>query len=420
MHYQIELALSLLAALAIGLMIGIERGWTGREKDDGTRIAGVRTFSLIGLSGGIFAVLSEQWGEWLIITGFLVAAILIAASYVSHSQLSEEAGITTEFSMLLTFALAVWATSGHPLPAISCAAVVVGLLGHKRNLHRLLHRISPKAFYSGLTLLLISVVILPLLPNQGYGPWKALNPYWLWWMVVLISGLSFIGYLLTKLLGEKRGTLVTAISGGLASSTAVTLTMARFAKRTSRTMIYVTGMLITCSIMFIRVLIEVFVVNPDLLSRLWPPITLMFGGLLVVIAGVYWQQSRNGNPQASDISIDNPLQLGTAIQFGLLLAVILLLSEAVKDWFGDAGIYSLAVVSGLMDVNAITLSLSRSAQGELSASVAAMGILLACVSNTLLKGVMFAFIAGIKMHYRYAVYMMLAVLPGLVYGVWQV
>jgi len=419
MHYQMELALSLLAALALGLMIGIERGWSGRDSDDGTRVAGVRTFSLIGLSGGVFAILAQQWGVWLIVTGFFVVAILIASSYISHSKLSDDAGITTEFSMLLTFALAIWAASGDPLPALSCGAVVVALLGHKKSLHKLLKRISPKAFYSGITLLLISVVVLPLLPDEGYGPWQALNPYWLWWMVVLISGLSFIGYLFTQLLGEKRGTLITAIAGGFASSTAVTLTMARFAKKNSHSVIYASGMLLACSIMFPRVLIEVFVVNRELLTLLWPPILLMFAGLLTVIALMYRQNKRKPPSKAGEITISNPLQLTTAIQFGILLAVILLLAEAMKDWFGDAGIYSLAIVSGLMDVDAITLSLSRSAQGELSGQVAAMGIILACASNTLLKGVMFASVAGIKLHYRYAVYMILSVIPGLLYGIWQ-
>jgi len=420
MHYQMELVLSLLAALALGLMIGIERGWSGRDSDEGTRVAGVRTFSLIGLSGGVFAILAQQWGVWLIITGFVVVAILIASSYISHAQLSDDAGITTEFSMLLTFALAIWAASGDPLPALSCGAVVVALLGHKKSLHTLLKRISPKAFYSGITLLLISVVVLPLLPNEGYGPWQALNPYWLWWMVVLISGLSFIGYLFTQLLGEKRGTLITAIAGGFASSTAVTLTLARFAKKNSHSVIYASGMLLACSIMFPRVLIEVFVVNRELLPLLWPPISLMFAGLMTAMAIMHWQKKQTSNSNPSELTLSNPLQLGIAIQFGLFLAVILLLSEAMKNWFGDAGIYSLSIISGLMDVDAITLSLSRSAQGELSNSVAAMGILLACATNTLLKGIMFATVAGIRLHYRYAIYMILAVIPGLLYGFWQI
>ncbi|RUO77980.1 MgtC/SapB family protein [Idiomarina seosinensis] len=419
MDYQMELALSLLAALTIGLMIGIERGWSGRESDDGERVAGVRTFSLIGLSGGTFAILGQQFGQAVVITGFIVTTALIGVSYVGHSRLSQDSGITTEFSMLLTFSLAVWAASGDPLPALSVAAVVVALLGHKQRLHSLLKKISPQTFYSAITLLLISVVILPLLPDKGYGPWQALNPYWTWWMVVLISGLSFIGYLFTQLLGQKRGTLITAIAGGLASSTAVTITMARFAKKQPATTLYAAAMLLASSIMFPRVLVEVFIVNRGLLELVWLPVCLMLLGMIIVLLLLHREQYKNGQHTANQLELTNPLQLATALKFGLFLALILLLSEAMKDWFGDTGVYALAIISGLMDVDAITLSLAKSAQGDLASTVAALGIVLACASNTLLKGLLFAGIAGVKTNMRYAFYMLLGIAPGLFYAVIQ-
>ncbi len=414
MHYQLELALSLLAALAIGLMIGIERGWSGRDSGDGERLAGVRTFSLIGLSGGIFAILGQLFGNALIVTGFIITSLLIAASYIGHTRQSDDSGITTEFSMLITFALAVWAASGNPLPALSVSAVVVALLGHKQRLHLLLKKITPQAFYSGITLLLISVVLLPLLPDKGYGPWQTLNPYWTWWMVVLISGLSFVGYLLTQLLGQRRGTLLTAIAGGLASSTAVTLTMARFAQKQQGNVLYVIAMLLASSIMFPRVLIEVFVVNRQLLASLWLPIALMLAGLILVLLWLYRLHQRNGQPESPELELNNPLQLSTALKFGIFLALIMLLAEAMKTWFGDAGVYTLAVVSGLMDVDAITLSLSKSAQNDLADRVAALAIVLACASNTLLKGFIFAAIAGFRQHLRYALLMLLGITPGVI------
>lgn len=419
MDYQMELALSLLAALTIGLMIGIERGWSGRESNDGERVAGVRTFSLIGLSGGIFAILGQQFGQAIVITGFIVTTALIAVSYIGHSRQSEDSGITTEFSMLITFSLAVWAASGDPLPALSVAAVAVALLGHKQRLHSLLKKISPQTFYSGITLLLISVVILPLLPDQGYGPWQALNPYWTWWMVVLISGLSFVGYLFTQLLGQQRGTLITAIAGGLASSTAVTVTMARFAKKQPANTLYAAAMLLASSIMFPRVLVEVFIVNRPLLELVWLPVCLMLLGMIIVLLMLHREHNKNGQQTANQLELTNPLQLATALKFGLFLALILLLSEAMKDWFGDTGVYALAIISGLMDVDAITLSLAKSAQGDLASSVAALGIVLACASNTLLKGLMFAGIAGVKTNLRYALYMLLGITPGLLYAVIQ-
>lgn len=414
MHYQLEMALSLLAALSIGLMIGIERGWSGRESNEGERVAGVRTFSLIGLVGGVFAVLGKEFGDALIITGFVVTTLLVAASYIGHTRVSDDSGITTEFSMLITFALAVWAASANPLPALSVAAVVVALLGHKQRLHALLRNISPRTFYSGVTLLLISVVILPLLPDKGYGPWHALNPYWTWWMVVLISGMSFVGYLFTQLLGQNRGTLVTAIAGGLASSTAVTVTMARFAQEQRGNVLYVIATVLASSIMFPRVLIEVFIVNRTLLSSLWLPLVVMLGGLVVVLLWLAREHHRNGHQKTPELELTNPLQLSTALKFGLFLALILLLSEAMKAWFGDAGVYSLALISGLMDVDAITLSLSKSAQTDLSHRVAALAIVLACASNTVLKGILFASIAGFKTNIRFAALMVIGVLPGVI------
>lgn len=419
MHYQFELALSLLAALAIGLMIGIERGWSGRDSNEGDRVAGVRTFSLIGLVGGVFAVLGQEFGQALIITGFVVTTLLIAASYLGHTRMSDDSGITTEFSMLMTFALAVWAASDNPLPALSVAAVVVALLGHKQRLHALLRRISPQAFYSGITLLVISIVILPLLPDKGYGPWQALNPYWTWWMVVLISGLSFVGYLCTQLLGQNRGTLITAVAGGLASSTAVTVTMARFAQKQPANRLYAIAMLLASTIMFPRVLIEVFVVNRALLASVWLPVLVMLLGLIAVLLWLQREHQRNGQQPAPELTLNNPLQLTTALKFGLFLALVLLLAEAMKDWFGDAGIYSLALVSGLMDVDAITLSLSKSAQTDLAHNVAAMAIVLACASNTVLKGLLFASIAGFKNNTRVAVLMGLGVSPGIITGLIQ-
>ena len=414
MHYQLELALSLLAALAIGLMIGIERGWSGRDSEDGDSVAGVRTFSLIGLVGGVFAVLGQQFGDAIIITGFIVTTLLIAASYVGHTRLSDDAGITTEFSMLMTFSLAVWAASTNPIPALSVAAVVVALLGHKQRLHAILHKISPQTFYSGITLLLISVVVLPLLPNKGYGPWQALNPYWTWWMVVLISGISFVGYLFTQLLGQKRGTLITAIAGGLASSTAVTITMARFAQKQHNNTLYAMAMLLASAIMFPRVLIEVFIVNRQLLASLWLPVLMMLAGLVLVLFWLKREQRQNGNQQSPELELNNPLQLSTALKFGGFLALVLLLAEAMKEWFGDAGIYSLAIISGLMDVDAITLSLSKSAQTDLSHQVASLAIILACASNTILKGVLFASIAGFRKNFQVALLMTAGVSPGVI------
>lgn len=417
MELDYQLVLQLSAALAIGLLIGSERGWSDRECREGTRVAGVRTFGIIGLLGGVSVVLAQQFDELLLAVVFLAVSALVIVAHVLDFRSDQDRGTTTAFVMLLTFLLSAWAAGGQPLPALGVASVVVALLGYKRTLHRWLEKITAEEFTSSVILLLISVVMLPLLPDQGYGPWDALNPYWIWWMVVLISSLSFAGYIAIKFTGRRLGTLLTAIAGGLASSTAITVTLANFCRHQPHKQLFVAGILVAASIMFVRVIIEVSIVNAGLLPLLWLPLTLMFAGVLVV-AGFFWRNHTQGPAELSQqIELPNPLQLATAIKFGLLLALILLLSRPLTDWFGDSGVYVLAVVSGLMDVDAITLSLAKMSQGEIAPQVAASGILIASVSNTLVKGAIFAFIVGPKKNLWFLGVLLLALLPGIAAGV---
>ncbi len=412
MDTSYHLAIKLLAALAIGLLIGIERGWRDREEDEGERVAGIRTFSLIGLLGGVCALISEQTTPWFMVAAFPGVCALIIAAHILEASEDKDMGTTTAFTMMLSFVLAAWAAFGQPIPAMAVTVIVISLLGYKPVLHSWLRTIRPGDFFSGLKLLIISLVLLPLLPNKGYGPWEALNPYWTWWMVVLISGISFLGYVIIQVVGEKKGALVTAVAGGLVSSTAVTISLARFAREQKTGLIFSAGVLVASAIMFIRVLIEVLVVYPGLLKALWLPLTTMFAGLITALAWTWRHRDRKERKEHRPVALKNPLQLGMALQFGLILAVVLLLSEAMKEWFGSSGIYVLSVVSGLIDVDAIVLSLSRSARQDLASEVAVMGILLACLTNTLVKGVMFAVIAGIRDHFRLPLLMLGAMIPG--------
>ncbi|MCA1760911.1 MAG: DUF4010 domain-containing protein [Bacteroidales bacterium] len=216
-------------------------------------------------------------------------------------------------------------------------------------------------------------------------------------MVVLITGLSFIGYLSTKKFGDRIGVLLTALTGALASSTAVTLSLANMAKKTSVSNIYMAGVLIASVIMFIRVMIEVAVVNIELIHALWPSILSM---VILTSLGIFWlwkSGREKDDKQKPPLKLKNPFQIRTAILFAVLLAIILLLAEAMKVWFGDEGIYVLSFVSGLMDVDAITLSLSKMAIEGLTEQVAVTGIVLAAVTNTIIKGLMFAFITNVKL-----------------------
>ncbi len=391
-------------ALALGLMIGSERGWQERRAEEGSRIAGIRTFGLIGLLGGLWALLAQDMGETLLGFAFLGLTIVLVIAYRQGQQEGHDVGITTLIAALITFALGAFTVRGYAAPAAAGAVATTALLSLKPTLHRWLSNLEAEEFYAALKLLLISVVLLPVLPNQGYGPWGVLNPYHIWWMVVLIAGLSFAGYIAMKAIGTERGILLTGLLGGLASSTATTLTFARLARRIRLGQILAAGTLVASATMFPRVLVEVTVINPQLLPALIPPLGLMT--LISVVYGLWLWHRHRGQPHTGKLPLHNPLELKSALQFGLLLSVILVLAEALRAWQGDAGIYLLAFVSGIGDVDAITLSMARMSTQDLPAEVAERAILIATLTNTLMKGVLVITIAGGEMARSF--------LPGLV------
>jgi uncharacterized membrane protein (DUF4010 family) len=413
MDLTYEIALNLLVALAIGFLIGIERGWSERDEEEGSRTAGIRTFSIIGLLGGISSMLAAELTFWFLPAALIAVSAMIIVAHILDVQEDQDVGTTTAFTMMLTFILSAWAVQGNPLFALSITVVVITLLGYKPVLHKWLSSMNEREIYAFIKLLVISVVLLPLLPNEGYGPFGALNPYWIWWMVVLICAISFAGYFAMKFAGDRAGTLITALSGGLASSTAVTLSFAQFARQYQAKQLFMAGVLFASSIMFIRVMIEVFVVNRALLDTLWIPLLVMFA---CQIAGGFWLWKKGSSGQQlseNKIELKNPFQLAMAVKFGIVLGVILLLTETVKEWFGDAGIYTLAIVSGLTDVDSITLSLSRMALSDLNTGTASIGIILAAASNTLVKGIIFAFFVGIKESFWLILLILSAIIPGL-------
>lgn len=408
---EIQQLQNILVALAVGILIGIERGWSERKEEEGFRVAGLRTFSLIGILGGLWAILSKELGEWMVFAAFMAISILIITGHILEARKSGDLGTTTAFSMMLTFSLAAWAALGYYAPALITTVVVVTLLSTKPILHRWLRNIEAEEVYAGIKLLIISVIFLPLLPNEAYGPWNALNPYWIWWMVVLICGISFVGYFAIKHFGNQWGTLLTSVTGGLASSTAVTLSLSQFARKHRSKSVFMSGITIASSIMFIRILVEVAVVNTSLLRVLWVPISIMFFSLM---ATGYWLWLRAKMADVdTDLNISNPFKIGMALKFGLFLAVILVLAEGMKVWFGDRGIYLLSLISGLMDVDAITLSLSRMALVDLGNQVATLGIVIAAATNTIVKGVIFAFFAGFKESFYFLGLLIFSVIPGI-------
>ena len=397
---HMELVLDLTTALAIGLLVGTERGWRERDFEDIRQVAGIRTFTLAGLLGGLSALLAGHFGVWAWVVMALLVGLLAVAGYLADVGRSGDQGMTSEVALLATFLLGSLAVADSRLLAAGGGVVVALLLSLKESLHAALKHLDARELSAAFKLLFISVVMLPVLPNQGYGPWQVFNPYASWWMVVLIAGLGFAAYVAVRLTGTRHGLLITALLGGLVSSTAMTLTLAGMHGQRRLQPLLAAGLLATSALMFPRVALEVGLVNVELLPDLLPPLivaTLVYAGGALL----YWQRaSRDETPATSEPPLKNPFELGPALRFAALLALILFLVEAGHRYLGDVGVYLVALLSGLADVDAITLSLASNALGGLDAEVAGHGIVLAVVSNSLVKAVLIALVGGARLALR--------------------
>ncbi|KHL67874.1 MULTISPECIES: MgtC/SapB family protein [Pseudomonas] len=406
------LLLDLVTALAIGLLIGIERGWRSRGVSDGQLAAGIRTYGLVGLLGGLAALLSQPFGVGAWIAVLAVFGALVLVSYFGDLRRGD-LGMTSEIALLLTFLLGSLALSDQRMLAAGCAVIVALLLSLKDQLHAALQKLSALELSGALKLLFISLVLLPTLPNQGYGPWEVFNPYSIWWMVVLIAGIGFAAYVAVRLVGTRHGLLITALLGSLVSSTAMTISLSRLRDKTSLHNLLATGLLATSALMFPRVLLEVGVINRTLLPSLMAPLLVACAFYLL---GALWWFFRPHEPAAaeSEAPLSNPFELAPALRFALLLALILFLVEAGRRLMGDVGVYLVALVSGLADVDAITLSLARNAQGELGNQIAVQGIFLAALSNSLVKAGLIVAIGGRALAVRTLPFIFAGLLAGAV------
>ena len=398
-----EPLLSLALAGMAGLLIGLERE-RSRPSDESrlSFLGGARTHPLLALVGGASMLVARETGAVAVVVAFGALVALLALNYAGEVWRNVHRGITSEVAFLLSFLLGVLAlTRGVFEPtqkifAVSAIAVVATfLLSAKPTLHPLVQRISSEDVAGTLKFLIVAVVVLPLLPNRTYGPLDVLNPFQVGELMVLISGLSFAGYAAIRLLGPRRGLGLTGVMGGLVSSTAVTLSMARRARERPEIVDSAAlAVMLASTVMFARVFVIVAVVNPALRGEVLFPMALgTAGGIAACLA--LWLRSGRAKPGAQEIAFSNPFDLAAALEFALLFAVILLGSKAATTYLGTAGTYGAGLVAGATDVDAITLSMAKLAGdgGQLSHRVAATTIFLGTASNTLVKGIM-AGVAG--------------------------
>ncbi|MBY8315973.1 MgtC/SapB family protein [Vibrio fluvialis] len=405
---------NLLVALLLGAIVGTQRGWVARNNVEGSRVAGIRTFSLVGLYGGLSAILAAHYSPLLLGFALLALVVLASIAFVLKQRKSQDISITGVVSLLVTFVLGSLAVSGEPVLAAAAAVITAVVLDNKKELHEALQKLQEYELDAALRLMLISVVMLPLLPNQSYGPWQALNPYEIWWMVVLIASISFLGYFAIKIGGAKRGVLFTSVFAGFSSSTALTLQFSNLSRdQPTISPLLASGILLCCGTMFPRLLIVASLINTELTPILWPVIVVMMIGLYIP-AWFIWRSTDVDFNEDQSANHKNPLALQSALWFGVILAIIMLLAHALSDWFGQAGTLALSAVSGITDVDAITLALGRQSTHSLDAYTAAMGIIIAASVNTLVKMGMVISIGDRGLWVRVAPAMVLSVVAGAV------
>jgi uncharacterized membrane protein (DUF4010 family) len=383
-------------ALAIGLLIGLERGWQARDEAEGERTAGLRTYALAGLLGGIAGALSLSSGPLVLATIFLAfAAAFTLFSWVEATS-ERDFSVTGVVAGQLTFALGAYAVLGQELVAVAAAVAMAILLALKAPLHTWLQRLTWMEIRAVLILLAMSCLLLPVLPNRPVDPWGTLNPAEIWLLAILIAGVSFAGYVAVRMLGDEAGIAVAAVTGGLASSTATTLSLARLANDEPKAApLLAGGILVAGVIMLARVLVVAGVLNPGLIAGLAPP--LAAAALVMTAAGaVLFLRPRAPDAPHAALTIKNPFEVIRALKLAALIAVIMVASKALSAALGTRGVLLVAAASGLADVDALTLSMARLAGSGIVYEAAITAILLAVAVNTATKAVIAISIGGLK------------------------
>ena len=390
MNPEFALLVNLAVALGLGALIGAEREVSEDGKKQRKRkieFSGLRTYSLISVLGFISTYLASNFENWIILGTLLTMGGFLLLEYQQRSQNLKVFGITSEFAAIAAFLIGATAFVS-PLIATASGIAVIVILAMKKWLRSFLKKVSKKEFLATIKFIIVAFVVLPILSREAIDPWGFINLHNIWLMVVFISGISFVGYILTKTIGVKKGLGITGLVGGLASSTAVTTSMAEQSKRNKKLSLpFSFAIIIASAVMFARVGFEVFVLNRELLADLALTLGLMSGMSGIILGFLWWKSSKTEQQKKSqDLDLSSPFRIIPALKFGIFYVFILVVSDLANKFFGSSGIFAAAAVSGLADVDAITISLSNLARGgEILAETAVKGITLAVMVNTFVK-----------------------------------
>ncbi|GLQ37306.1 membrane protein [Rhizobium albus] len=367
-------------SLAIGLLVGLERGWRERSEPEGSRTAGIRTFGVVGLLGGVLAALSDAFGSAAIfIAGFLGFALLFGWFKFAEAQHDGSFSVTGTIAALCVFALGGLAVSGDYRAAAAGGAALAAVLASREALHGMVRRLSWVELRSAIVLAVMTVIILPLLPNRTLDPWGGFNPWQIWFFTVLTASISFAGYIATRLLGSARGLLVSGLAGAIVSSTAVTVAFARSATAGEQRRAYAGAAALAAMISICRVILIVAIVAPLVLGSIILPTLAaaiafgLSGSLMLFRAGA---QDTPSEPT-------NPFELTTLLLFALAFAVVATASAALSSRFGDTGLVATSALSGTFDVDVAVLSASRLVVRNVGMETIGSAVLAALAANAM-------------------------------------
>ncbi len=358
----------LFISIGMGFLIGMERQFSKEAQENQEQFAGIRTFTMVSMFGFISAIISSIIGAWIFGATLVCVFAFVIASYMYFAKLPSNRGATSEFALLITFLLGGLVFLEMVLFALIVMVVMLLLLAFRPTIHLFVEKLERRELLAIILFVVMSALVIPFLPEDNFGPYNLWNLKEIWQMVLLVAGTSLVGYMIAKFMGE-RGTMIAGLVGGLVSSTSVALTFSRKSKETasvSSSFYYAMGIISACTIMFPRVLFEVYVINWELFLELW-------------------------------IVLKNPLDLATAIKFALLYAAIQWLVKYAGDNFGDNGTYIAGAISGITDVDAITLSMAKMAKSGGDSAIAINTILIAALSNTLIKFMIVLIVGSVEL-----------------------
>ncbi|KGL64311.1 MgtC/SapB family protein [Polaribacter sp. Hel1_85] len=373
--------LGVFISMGIGLIIGLEREYDKLKEEKG--IAGIRTFPIVAILGFSLGSLTNLFTPWLLIISFGSFILFLAINHFLHKPEEYGYGLTTNLALIATFVLGIMVSVKFYRDAVATAVIIVTLLSLKTRFRSVISNITSEELFAFIKFSIIALLILPFLPNKEYGPDNLLNPFEIGSIIVIVSFLNFIGYFLVKFVGSKKGIILTAILGGLISSTAVAWNYASRSKEFPElSKKYSAGIVVASAIMFPRLALLAYIFNNEILKYLAIPFGVL---MLVCIIATFILMRRDDNKPATAIKLGNPLNILNAIGFGVMYLVILFAVFYSNQFFGESGLYYSALIAGLADTDAITISMAKFSLDTEKLKLASSVIIAATISNMLVK-----------------------------------